>query len=119
MAVAATKFVEILMQSRNQAHAFHLVTDSLATHKALEKYYEGIVPLVDDWAEAYMGKYGKLKRVNMNAKLIMCPCKIKSYFRSLAATLRKLKVPRDSYLKSIEDQIIVLIRSTQYKLSLK
>jgi len=116
---AATKFVELLMHSRNQAHAFHLVTDSRAVHKALQSYYEGIVPLVDDWAEAYMGKYGRLKRVNMNAKIIMCPCKIKSYFRSLAATIRKLKVPRDPYLKSVEDQIIVLIRSTQYKLSLK
>jgi hypothetical protein len=116
---AATKFVELLMHSRNQAHAFHLVTDSRAVHKALQGYYEGIVPLVDDWAEAYMGKYGRLKRVNMNAKIIMCPCKIKSYFRNLAATIRKLKLPRDSYLKSIQDQILVLIRSTQYKLSLK
>ena len=116
---AATKFVELLMHSRNQAHAFHLVTDSRAVHKALEKYYESIVPLVDEWAESYMGKYGKLKRANMNAKIIMCPCKIKSYFRTLAATIRKMKLPKDSYLKSIQDQIIVLIRTTQYALSLK
>ena len=116
---AATKFVELLMHSRNQAHAFHLVTDSRAVHKALEKYYEGIVPLVDEWAEAYMGKYGRLKRINMNAKIIMCPCKIKGYFRTLAAIINKLKLPRDPYLRSVQDQIMVLIRSTQYMLSLK
>jgi len=116
---SATKFVELLMHSRNQAHAFHLVTDSRAIHKALQNYYEGIVPLVDEWAEAYMGQYGRLRRVNMNSKLIMCPCKIKGYFRTLAATINKMKLPKDSYLKSVQDQIIVLIRSTQYMLSLK
>jgi len=116
---APTKFVELLMHSRNQAHAFHLVTDKRSIHKALEKYYEGIVPLVDEWAEAYMGKYGRLKRINMNAKIIMCPCKIKGYFKALAATINKMKLPRDSYLKSIQDQIVSLIRSTQYMLSLK
>ena len=114
-----TKFVELLMHSRNQAHAFHLVTDKRSIHKALEKYYEGIVPLVDEWAEAYMGKYGRLKHVNMKTKIIMCPCKIKMYFRTLAATINKMKLPRDSYLKSIQDQIVSLIRSTQYMLSLK
>ena len=116
---SATKFVELLMHSRNQAHAFHLVTDSRAIHKALEKYYEGIVPLDDKWAEAYMGKYGRLKRVDINAKISICPCKIKGYFRTMAATIRKLKLPRDSYLRSVQDEILVLIRSTQYMLSLK
>jgi hypothetical protein len=115
----ATRFVELLMASRNQAHAFHLVTDSRAVHKALEKYYEGIVPLIDEYAEAYMGKYGRLKRVNMKEKIIMCPCKMKGYFKTLAARIRKMKLPKDSYLKSIMDQILVLIRSTQYMLSLK
>lgn len=119
MSVASTKFVELLMHSRNQAHAFHLVTTSHAQHKALESYYDGIVPLLDEWAEAYMGKYGKLKRVNTKNKIIMCPCKINMYFRTLIASIRKLKLPKDSYLKSIQDQIIVLIQTTKYKLSLK
>lgn len=119
MTVAATKFVELLMHSRNQAHAFHLVTDSRAKHKALEKYYEGVVPLIDEWAESYMGKYGKLKRANMKTKIIMCPCKILSYFKDLLANIRKLKLPKDSYLKSIQDQIIALIQQTRYMLSLK
>ena len=116
---APTKFVGLLMHSRNQAHAFHLVTDSHAKHKALEKYYEGIVPLLDEWAESYMGKYGKLKSTNLNIKIIMCPCKIPKYFRELLASIRKLKLPKDSYLKSIQDQIIVLIQRTKYMLSLK
>ena len=32
----ASKFVGTLMNSRNQAHAFHLTTNSFAAHKALE-----------------------------------------------------------------------------------
>ncbi|NBX51649.1 hypothetical protein EBT25_17375, partial [bacterium] len=61
--MAATKFVAMLMNSRNQAHTFHLTTSSYAQHKALEKYYEKIVELLDDYAEAYMGKYGRIKRI--------------------------------------------------------
>ena len=41
---------------------YHLTTKSFAEHKALQAYYEGIVPLLDAYAEAYMGKYGRLKR---------------------------------------------------------
>jgi hypothetical protein len=59
----ASRYVGVLMNSRTQAHAFHLMTNSFAQHKALQAYYEGIVPLLDQWAEAYMGKYGRLGRV--------------------------------------------------------
>lgn len=70
---AATKFVAILMNSRNQAHAFHLETSSYAQHKALEKYYEKIVDLLDDYAEAYMGKYGRIGRIHVNSRQIRNP----------------------------------------------
>ena len=118
MTIAAEKFVGTLMASSNQAHAFHLVTSSYAIHKALQSYYEGIVPLADSWAEAYMGKYGRLRKSTVKTKIIFCPCKMKMYFRTLLANIRKLKLPKDTYLSNIKDEIIALIRSTQYKLSL-
>ena len=49
----AQRYVGLLMNSRTQAHAFHLTTPSYAEHKALQAYYEGIVPLLDAWAEAF------------------------------------------------------------------
>jgi hypothetical protein len=107
------------MNSREQAHAFHLTTNSYAQHKALQNYYEGIVPLLDSWAEAYMGKYGRLKRISMNKRYMSDPKKARAYFKSLIARIRLVKLPKDSYLKNIQDEILALIRSTMYMLTLK
>ena len=116
----ANRYVGALMNSREQAHIFHLKTNSYAQHKALEKYYEGIVPLLDDWAEAYMGKYGRLRRVSINKRFFQSPAKAKYYFRALLTRVRSNKLPKgDSYLKNIQDEIVALIRKTLYMLSLK
>jgi hypothetical protein len=116
----ANRYVGALMNSREQAHMFHLTTPSYAEHKALQAYYEGIVPLLDAWAEAYMGKYGRLKRISVNKRFIRDPKKARLYFKSLLARVRAIKLPRgDTYLKNIQDEITALIRSTLYMLSLK
>lgn len=119
MATAA-KFVGVLMNSRTQAHAFHLTTPSFAEHKALQAYYEGIVPLLDSWAEAYMGKYGRLRSVNVNKKFMRDPRKARDYFKSLLTRVRAMsRLSKDSYLRNIYDEIVALIRSTLYMLTLR
>jgi hypothetical protein len=116
----ANRYVGLLMNSRTQAHAFHLTTSSFAEHKALQAYYEGIVPLLDSWAEAYMGKYGRLRRVSLNKRFMKDPTKARVYFKSLLTRVRAIRLPRgDTYLKNIQDEIVALIRSTLYMLSLK
>jgi hypothetical protein len=116
----ANRYIGALMNSREQAHVFHLRTNSYAEHKALEKYYEKIVPLLDEWAEAYMGKYGRLKRIgNLNKRFNQDPRKARLYFRTLSTRIRAIKLPKDSYLKSVQDEISTLIRQTIYMLSLK
>ncbi|NBX50791.1 hypothetical protein EBT25_12830 [bacterium] len=116
----ANRYVGLLMNSRTQAHAFHLTTSSFAEHKALQAYYEGIVPLLDAWAEAYMGKYGRLRRVSLNKRFIKDPTKARAYFKSLLSRVKAIRLPRgDSYLKNIQDEITALIRSTLYMLTLK
>ena len=59
----------IFLHSRTQAHEFHLRvkgTGSLALHKALQEYYESIIPLLDGLIEAYQGQFGviEFKQVN-------------------------------------------------------
>ena len=93
------------MNSREQAHVFHLKTNSYAQHKALEKYYEGIVPLLDDWSEAYMGKYGRLRRISINKRFFQNPSKAKDYFKQLLARIRTINLPKDTYLKNIQDEM--------------
>jgi hypothetical protein len=117
--MAANRYVGMLMNSREQAHAFHLTTNSYAQHKALQAYYEGIVPLLDTWAEAYMGKYGRLKRVTMNKRYMSDPKKARAYFKNLLTRIRLVKLPKDSYLKNIQDEITALIRQTMYQLTLR
>jgi hypothetical protein len=112
-------FVAILMNSRTQAHYFHLQTTSYAKHKALQKYYEGIVDLLDAYAEAYMGKYDRVKPVKMNKTFLTDPEKAPAYFRSLLTRMKKMKLPKDPYLKNIQDDIETLIRKTLYLLRLK
>ena len=53
------------MNSRTQAHVFHLTTNSYAQHKALGKYYDAISDLLDAYAEAYMGSYGRLRKIRL------------------------------------------------------
>ena len=107
----------MLMNSRTQTHYFHLRTTSYARHKALEKYYEGIVGLIDAYAEAYMGKYpGKIRPVKMNRRFLSDPAKAPAYFRGL---LKRMKPPKDPYLRNIYDDITTLIRKTLYLLTLR
>jgi DNA-binding ferritin-like protein len=114
----ADRLVSLLLHSRNQSHAYHLLTNSYAQHKALGKYYEKITELLDDYAEAYMGKYGRLRKLSINTRLNRDPRKSPLYFKGLIAKIRRLKLPRDPYLKNILDEIIGHIRKTQYMLTL-
>jgi len=107
------------MSSRNQAHTFHLLTNSYAQHKALENYYDSIVPLLDAWAEAYMGKYGRFPRIKLASRVNTNAKQSSKYFKDTLASIKRLKLPKDTYLQSIQDEVEVLIRSTMYKLTLK
>ena len=117
MSKSVQRYISLLMESRTQAHKFHLTTKSFAEHKALQAYYEGIIPLLDSYAEAYMGKYGRLPRIGANKRVTRPGAKM--YFRGLLAAVRRLRLPRDTYLKNIQDEVTALIRSTLYMLTLK
>lgn len=109
-------FVAMLMNSRTQTHYFHLNTNSYAQHKALEKYYTGIVPLIDAYSETYTKK---VKPVQMNKRFMKTPTKIATYFKDILRRIKVLKLPNDSHLKAIEDDIVALIHRTLYMLKLK
>lgn len=120
-AASVGKFISALLASREQAHVFHLRTKSYAAHKALQAYYEGIVPLLDNYAETYMGSAGRLiqfpsttlnRRVNTNAN------NTKVYFRLLFNRVKRMKLPKNSYLQNIRDEIEALIKQTLYMLTL-
>jgi hypothetical protein len=115
----AGQFVSTLLASRTQAHIYHLQTPSFAAHKALNKYYERIVGLTDDFVEGYQGKYGIIMGYANVALQEYESCEaIINYFTILSMYISKTRemVCPDSYLQNIIDEIIALINSTIYKL---
>lgn len=110
-------FIGTLMQSRNQAHIYHLQTESFAAHKALQDYYEGIVDLIDGLVESYQGRYGILHGYSM-ANQIKEDNNPTLYFEGLCKFVETIrtKVPQDSYIQNEIDNVVNLIESTKYKL---
>ena len=110
-----------LMQSRNQAHIYHLQVQgpgSYAAHKALQKYYEGIVPLIDSVAEGIQGRYGIITGYRM-PEAIREDGNAKMYFEGLSKFVETLRqdITQDSYIQNEVDTIVKLIEDTKYKLT--
>jgi len=113
------KMVSHILHSRNQAHIFHLQTESFAEHMAFQAYYEGIVDLLDVLVESYQGKNGIIKKYTSfslnnyegNKESI-------NYFKALLKNIETLKSDvQDTYLLNQIDTIVELVQSTIYKLS--
>lgn len=114
------EYIGTLFQSRTQTHIYHLQITSYAKHKALQKYYEGIVDLIDSIVESYQGKYEILKGYKMLGTLkdLEEEEDTIAYFEQLArfCELKRQKLPQDSFLKNLYDGVDELINSTLYKL---
>jgi hypothetical protein len=111
------KFISVLLSSREQAHIFHLQSPSYAAHKALQKYYEDIVDLIDTYVESYQGRYGILKGY-MPANTILEDNSTVSYFMGLQKFVDEARgqLPQDGELNNTVDEISALISSIIYKL---
>ena len=113
-------FIGTLMQSRNQAHIFHLQATgqgAYAAHKALQDYYESIVDLIDEIVESYQGRYGILTGYSMSGQLKE-DNGYYMYFQALSQFVEKVRTqcPQDSYIQNEIDNVVKLIESTKYKL---
>jgi hypothetical protein len=112
-----------LFESREMAHIYHLQVNgeqgSHAAHKALQKYYEDVLDLIDELLETYQGQYGI---VDGYETIDTAETKTKEkveYFEGLAEFVkhgRKAISLEDTHLHSIIDDIVVLIYKTLYKL---
>ena len=108
-------FVQCLLHSQTNAHLLHLQSRSYSEHKALEKYYKGIDDLVDDYVEAYQGKYGLIESYTTDYEL---PTPALQYMIGLSDYVAQARqqLKQDTELQNITDEIAQLIDSTIYKL---
>ena len=112
------KLVSILLHSRTQVHTFHLQTNSLAEHLALNDYYTGIGDLIDALIESYQGKYEIIRGYKSYDLLDYQSVEMTvKFFRVLCEQVEKLRnCCDDSYIQNQIDTVLQLINSTLYKL---
>jgi len=103
--------------ARTAAHVLHLQTRSYATHKALNEFYDEIIPLADTLAEVYQGDYGLIE--SFPAKYVHSSDGL-SLMLDLGNWIEKNRSQccdeDDTYLQNIIDEIVALVRQTSYKL---
>ncbi len=113
---AVAEIAGTLLASHAYSLMAHLKTGSYSQHKALNGLYDGIVEVLDSFAEAAQGEFGKLDipYISMIGS-VDAPAKgVASHLK----TLEKLgEGCSQGYLKGIFDQIVALYRSTLYKLN--
>lgn len=113
-ATMIAKAIGIMFAGRTVTHIQHLKTKSYAEHKALNEFYDGIVDLADDLAEATQGQYGLL---DIPFITVAVPNDSTVFLKGQLAELDKImKCVDEDYLMNIYQEIQKLYRSTIYKL---
>lgn len=107
-------FIGTLFHSRDAMHLAHLNTTSYAEHKALNKYYDGILDLTDHFTEVYFGRYKRLP-------ITIPEAKVESAVEHLKGLQSIVDTERGNYtseLQNILDEVLGLINETLYLLTL-
>jgi hypothetical protein len=114
----AAEFIGLLFLARDVTHSVHLNTRSYSKHKALNIFYERIVGVADDFAEAYQGRYGLIGPISLHSAK-----KTTNVIEFLEDSLKEIEDARykvcdkdDSTLQQLIDNIIEVYLRTLYKL---
>ena len=111
-------FVGMLFLARDVTHSVHLNTRSYAKHVALQGFYEGVVGLADDFAEAYQGRHGLIGPITlMSAKKTSNVVEfLQDQLAEIESNRYKFCEESDTAIQNIIDEIVGLYLSTLYKL---
>ena len=111
-------FVGMLFLARDVTHSGHLNTRSYAKHKALGKFYTGVVDLADSFAEAYQGRHGLIGPITlMSAKKTSNVVEfLQDQLAEIEANRYKFCDKEETSIQNIIDEIVALYLSTLYKL---
>jgi DNA-binding ferritin-like protein len=117
------ELASLLLQSRTQAHSFHLGVKGIGAHSAhlaLGEYYDSIVGLIDGLVETYQGKEGLIQLSGIGTLDKNNDIKnIIKYFETLCgmvARLRQNPKLKDSWIQNDIDTVVSLMYRTKYKL---
>lgn len=112
----AAEFLLVMLHSATNTHLLHWTSKSYAEHQALGKFYEEIPDLVDQLAEAMMGKFDETP--TFPAVYHEPSATGKEELESLRDYVEQAReaLPQDSEIQNIVDEIAQLIDSTLYLL---
>ena len=117
------ELASLLLQSRTQAHSFHLGIKGIGAHSAhlaLSEYYDSIVGLIDGLVETYQGKEGLIQLSGIGTLDKNNDIKnIIKYFETLCgmvARLRQNPKLKDSWIQNDIDTVVSLLYRKKYKL---
>lgn len=115
-------YVSYLKDSFDQAVVWHHQTESYAVHKALGKFYDGILDLTDGLVESVSGIYDRPMHYQIDSPTDYKNSEqIVKYFESLYKTIQeeRKEIYQESWVQNQIDEIATLIAKTLYLLSLK
>ena len=115
--------VDVFLRVQNQLRILHWQTHSYAEHQALGKAYEGLDAMIDSFVETYMGKYGKRIMGDFStsthnydkAKPLMVLSAFGNYLQN---DLPNSLDENDSDLLNIRDEMLSIVNTTKYLLTL-
>lgn len=109
------EFISRCFAARNAAHFAHLLTSSYAQHMALSSFYDNLIPLVDSFAETFIGRHGKFESFpnvkESSTEGIQIVGNLTKWIDSNRAVVCEF-----SEIQNIIDEIVALCDLTAYKL---
>lgn len=112
------KFIGMLFLARDVTHSVHLNTRSYAKHVALQAFYEGIIPLADELAEAYQGRHGLIGPIALHSakKTANVIEFLQDQLNDIEEMRYQVVDKKDTAIHNIIDEIVNLYLTTLYKL---
>jgi DNA-binding ferritin-like protein len=112
-----------LIKIQQQLRIFHWQSETYAQHKAFGEAYEELDELIDSFIETFMGKKGRVKaKVTYNIELDNLSDNYLVYIDDYIAFLNNLTnelAPEDTDLLNIRDEMLQVLNTLKYLLTLK
>ena len=115
-------FVSYLKDSFDQSVVWHHQTDSYPVHKALNKFYDGILDLTDGLVESVSGIYGRPEKYQIDSPVdYKSSEQVVKYFKNMYDTIQedRKEIYQETWIQNQVDEIATLFGQTLYLLSLK
>jgi hypothetical protein len=114
---------DVLFNLRTQVHVWHLNTDSLGVHLALDEFYKTLIKKADNYLETYQGAYG-VKIESFAERPTECYAEVDRIKARLNEFIDWCKEERKNVddntdLENLIDEMIGLTHHTLYLLRLK